>query len=476
MLVKTLFYERLCNKSKGAALQCNQHIEDTIIEMGYSLVPFSHQLSSLKSQNFIPWDRLKFTQLFHSQFSDIAIYCDRGVVFGPPSHCSSRINILLLHGLAYNFELINSLNHVDLILTTSHYFAEVAKMMLGGLVVSSAEQLRDMYSFRSDNNETIIYPLMPPVEKSEFVVDRNDKFLNQFKLNIDHQLVLAHAVQPKKASIPAFVGIVASLVSEFKKLNKVFKVFTSSVDSKEINDELTYLSSLNWFDNFFNIDVQDVRDSFIYTERLLQSDLHRLFSLSSLGLCYNDVPESFGMYVLESILNGCPVFSNGSGNMRHSLPANHGHYISENHGIYKRSSIDLKILASEIISKLGSLVLALEISRGQELIRFNYNIRTFKREFKNILKTLICRVDQCQGRIDTSDTSEIKRKYYAVSPLVRSLSTSSKSVIADHQNFHLSDNEFNLLALVFKSSPIELDCKTSFSVQSLIEKGLICLK
>ena len=476
MLVKTLFYERLCNKSQGAALQCNQHLEDTIIEMGYSLIPFSHKLNSLKSQIFIPWDRLKFTQLFHSQCSDISIYCDRGVVFGPPSHCSSRINILLLHGLAYNFELINSLDHIDLILTTSQYFAEVAKMMLGGFVISNAEQLRNMHSVRLKDNETIIYPLMPPVEKSEFVVDRNDEFLNQFKLNKDHQLVLAHAVQPNKASIPAFVGIVASLVSKFKELNKVFKVFTSSVDFNEINDELTYLSSLNWFDDFFNIDVQDVRDSFIYTDRLPQSDLHRLFSMSSLGLCYNEVPESFGMYVLESILNGCPIFSNGSGNMRYSLPASHGHYVKENHGIYIRNAIDLKILASEIMTKLGNLNLGLEISRGQEFIQSNYNVRIFKREFRNILKTLSSSINQCQERIDTNNASVLKREFYVLSPLVRSLYACSKCVIADHQNFYLSENEFNLLVLISESSFIELDCSPLPSAQSLIEKGLICLK
>ena len=476
MLVKTLFYERLSNESQGAALQCNQHLEDTIIEMGYSLIPFSHQLNSFKSQIFIPWDRLKFTQLFHSQFSDIAIYCDRGVVFGLPSPCSSRINILVLHGLAYNFELINSLDHVDLIFTTSEYFAEVVKMMLGGLVVSNVEQLRDMYSFRSEDNETIIYPLMPPVEKSEFDVDRNDEFLNQFKLNTDHQLVLAHAVQPKKASIPAFVGIVVSLVSKFKELNKAFKVFTSSVDYNEINDELTHLSSLNWFDDFFNIDVQDVRDSFVYTDRLPQSDLHRLFSMSSLGLCYNEAPESFGMYVLESILNGCPIFSNGSGNMRYSLPANHGHYIKESHDIYIRNKNGLKMLASEIISKLGSSSLGLEIFRGQDFIQSNYNVRLFKREFRNIVKTLSCRNHQCQERINTNNTSVIKRKLYVLSPLVRSVYASSKCVIADHQKFYLSDNEFNLLVLISESSCIQLDCRTSVSAQSLIEKGLICLK
>lgn len=476
MLVKTLFYERLSHKSQGAALQCNQHLEDTIIEMGYSLIPFSHKVNSLKSQIFIPWDRLKFTQSFYSQFSDIAIYCDRAIAFGPPSPSSSRINILILHGLAYNYELINSLVHVDLIITTSQYFAEVAKMMLGGLIASNMEDLRDMLSLPSKNNNTIIYPLTPPIKKCEFVLSQNVEFLDQFNINTDHQLILAHSVQPKKASIPAFVGIVVSLVSEFKKSNKVLRIFTSCVDSDEINGELMHLLSSNWLDNFCNIDVQDVKNSFIYTDRLMQSNLHRLFTLSSFGLCYNEVPESFGMYVLESILNGCPIFSNGSGNMRYSLPVRHGHYINENHGIYIQNVTDLRKLASEITTKLGSSGLELEISQGQEFIQENYNLRTFKKEFKNIIKTLSCRLKPCQESISVNNTSIRKRKFYVLSPLVRSLSSNSKCVIADHQNFNLSDEEYHLLALISESSSIELDSNASISAQLLIEKGLICLE
>ena len=474
-IVKTLFYERPCHGSQGAALLCNQYLEDTIVEMGYNLIPFSSKPSLFKSQVFIPWDRLEFTRLFHSRFSDIAIYCDRGVAFAPPTANSSRINILLLHGLAYNFELINSLAHIDLILTTSQYFAEVAKMMLGGIIVSDAVQLREVYSSRSDNSETIIYPLMPPIEKSEPIIAQNVEFLNRFEINEDHQIVLAHSVQPKKASIPAFVGIVASLVSKFKESNKAFKVFTSSVDSNEINDELTYLTHLNWFDNFFNIDVQDVKDSFIYTDRLPQSDLHHLFSLSSLGLCYNEVPESFGMYVLESILNGCPVFSNGSGNMRYSLPVSHGHYINENSAIYQRNSSELKILASEIVTKLTSLNLYAEILQGQDFIKSSYNIRAFKRELRDILMALSCENNKVCDRIESNNISALKRKSYIVSPLVRSFSTCCQSVIADHQTFHLSESEFNLLVLISESSFTEPDCNTSRIAQSLVEKGLICL-
>ena len=50
---------------------------------------------------------------------------------------------------------------------------------------------------------------------------------------------------------------------------------------------------------------------------------------SDFGLCYDDFVEPFGYYPVESIYLGCPIFTNGSGNLRHVLPKGHGVNVRE---------------------------------------------------------------------------------------------------------------------------------------------------
>ena len=47
------------------------------------------------------------------------------------------------------------------------------------------------------------------------------------------------------------------------------------------------------------------------------------------GLAYNTFPEPFGFYVLESVHNGTPVYTNGAGNNRFLLPPGHGIVVQE---------------------------------------------------------------------------------------------------------------------------------------------------
>jgi len=477
MLVKTLFYNQASRESDGAAFRCNKYLEDVIVETGHDLQSFYPELSTLKSQAFIPWDRVQFKRSFTAQIGDIALYCDRGVLYSPPSPRSAKVNIVLLHGLYYNFELINSLEYIDLILTTSPYWAEVAKMMLGGKIITTLLQLNESFSSSNKSKDAMIYHLKPPIEIARHESIDNKEFFGRYQNNLlAEHVILAHSIQPGKASVPAFVGIIALLASHLKESNKVLKIFTSRIDRDAILAELQSFKSLKWIDELNNICADEIKKCLIFTDRLPQSELHHLFSLAKFGLCYNDVPESFGMYVLESILSGCPVFSNGSGNMRHLLPPSHGHYIHESNGIYERNQTDLKRAVKRIILKLDDPNLKQEIDRGRLYITNNYNKRRYKKEFKDILMA-------------ASDNSLVFKKtnafrtsapqfqtIYKVSPLVRTLCQEGHYIIADHETFTLSEHEFKLLMAIEHSSSHSSEYYNSNLLQSLLNKGLICLK
>ena len=478
MLIKTLFYERYSPEVRsGAAMRCNQYLEEVIVEMGHDLLTISPDRISSKSQMFIPWDCLQFNKSFNSHFSDISIYCDRGIESSPPSRESSKVNILLLHGLYYNINLINNLDCLDIILTTSLYWAEVIQLLLGGNIVSNSSQLRELYASKIGTKQPIIYPLTPPIQVATYDSESNTNFLSKYNLDdLQQEVIFAHSIQPQKASIPAFVGIVAFLVSSFKQRKQLFKVFVSKSNAADIQHELMHLTNSSWFNNFSNISACDIQTSIIFTDRLHQTDLHQLFSLSRFGICYNEVPESFGMYILESILSGCPIFSNGAGNMRHSLPSFHGHYINEPYGLYNYNHDDLASLCKQILCKLDDPMLKHEIHQGRSYIVSKYNIREYKKGFRDVLKAVAIWPVEIKKIYEPKRLTSDNQDIYKLSPLVRSLCSQHNYVFADHQNYQLTDMDFKLLTLIGDSSSSLTEMNYYANIKSLLDKGLICRK
>jgi hypothetical protein len=55
---------------------------------------------------------------------------------------------------------------------------------------------------------------------------------------------------------------------------------------------------------------------------------------ATFGLCYDLFVEAFGFYPIESVYSGCPVFTNGCGNVRHLLPAGAGIEVQDQPAMY----------------------------------------------------------------------------------------------------------------------------------------------
>lgn len=477
MRVKTFFGDRQFRGSHSAVNLCNKHLEDAIIELGHQLIPFKFDPNPIKSQIFIPWDHLKSKQSFESLSSDIAIFCDRGVALGPPSKQRVKKNILFLHGLAYNIDLIKSLEDIDIIITPSLYWAEVTQMMIGGQIIRSIYDSDIQYISASSRQNTVIYPLDPPIQIiSAQIDDEKSKLMNRIGITNSNQIILAHSIQPNKASFSAHVGIIIALAIRYRKVNKHLKVVTSTIDREKIFSVIGKIYNEYEHDYAFSFTLKDAEECFVFTDKLSQKLLHQLFRASTFGISYNDVPESFGMYVLESIANHCPVFSNGAGNMRHSLPTNHGHYISEPFGIYDGSTTACMELALEIIYKLEDQKLPEELQDGYSFIKSKYNIRDFKKNVRNILN--LAKSKDISTRSPSFSFLQSKfrshQSHLQISPLVRSFSSKDRVVMADHQNFKLTDREFNAFMLVYDVQHEVLSSSQNACFDILIDMGLIC--
>ena len=479
MEIKTFFYNRFSLTSDGAPHRCNKYVEEVIIELGHKLYPCEPNLPHprYKSLNYIPWDRRD--RMLRNQYipADVSIYCDRGIAYGFPSFDSSKFNILLLHGLAYNYEMIYSLNRFDLIITTSAYWAQVTRMMLNGVVIHNADELGCLLlSYRKGNNYSLIYSVSPPIENALIASkSKLNEFMNTHELQDNSSMILAHALQPNKANYGLLVGTVISLSSLYSQEEKKFKIIV--LEDTRINIK----ESLNRFYSKYNksidknIAIDEALNCFIFTKRLEQSQLYELFKICNFAFLYNDVPESFGMYALESVANRCPVFTNGAGNMRNALPYNKGLYIYETWDLYQDHIEEYQHLANFIRKKLEDKQIKQEIDMGAVYIKNNYNLIDFKNQIMQIIQTITQAVDGVKMNLHKYENYSTTYNY-RISPLIRKICVEKLSVIADHQFFTLSDQEMGVLCYINNKDSDSI--KTKFSsneaiVKSLLSKGLI---
>ena len=78
----------------------------------------------------------------------------------------------------------------------------------------------------------------------------------------------------------------------------------------------------------------DTIESFLPVGHLDNRSVISVMRLAKFGLCYDTFVEAFGFYPVESVYCGCPVFTNGNGNLRHLLPANAGIEVREDFPMY----------------------------------------------------------------------------------------------------------------------------------------------
>ena len=132
-----------------------------------------------------------------------------------------------------------------------------------------------------------------------------------------------------------------------------------------------------------------VEDLYVPVPHLSQRALFKAMRGCRFGLAYNEVPESFGFYVLESVHNGCPVFTNGVGNNRYLLPAGHGITVLEDAQMAMGSPEAFVSVAEAIHSSLSDPeVSAVDCGRGAALIDATFTRAALERDLAALLGSL----------------------------------------------------------------------------------------
>jgi len=178
--------------------------------------------------------------------------------------------------------------------------------------------------------------------------------------------------------------------------------------------------------------------SFLPTERLDNPSLVSVMRHSRYSLCYDTVAEAFGFYPIESVYLGCPVFTNGCGNVRHLLPPGHGIQVHETVEMYFGTASERVAAYSPVAESVFHAVVGQQGSpaceKGAHFIDESYNLAAFTHRIGQFLPIVVEHA-RTKGRSPNPPTSRMKPQ---VSPYVRLADWKSGRFVTDCGNFELA--------------------------------------
>jgi hypothetical protein len=203
-----------------------------------------------------------------------------------------------------------------------------------------------------------------------------------------------------------------------------------------------------------------------------QSDLFRLMPLSRFFLSFNRIPEPFGMMQLECVLQGCPVYTNGSGNLRFLLPhSGNGMRVEDTEGLLD-GDLDEHLRVAALIygnaiqlDRDGTSPIREDLARGQGFIRENYSRKVFLESFSAML-----------GRSRPAAPSPHEMQL-DLSPTVRQWNRSSGRMLTDAGNHFLEHPQTKELERLLGRSAADLFGHATSHEQAFIselwEEGML---
>jgi len=202
-------------------------------------------------------------------------------------------------------------------------------------------------------------------------------------------------------------------------------------------------------------------DVLIPIPHLAQASLFKVIQGCRFALLYHWMPEPFGLLPLESISLGCPVYTNGAGNLRYLVPEGHGISVLETEGMAFGDLSEYQKVAQRIFQ---DAVVAPEPAREACRRGAEYVARTYNREaMRRDLALRLAALDEPQAE------TGLDAAIVGLSPLVRSWNPATRRVISDYKSVELSVDEATLLGEMLGQSYANLDCRKNLAVRETVE-------
>lgn len=318
-------------------------------------------------------------------------------------------------------------------------------------LIFTSEYLRRCFQhvFSLENQRECLSPMsvMPPISPTELFPRgyRNIGASFEFDSDTYSEYLIGHSLRPFKHDYLYTLEVLDRINVMAKKGNKRGALLCVP--------EITYKQFLEEGRN--NGISQEVIGNLIPLPAINNKTLRKLMSVCDFSLCFDNVLEAFGFYPLESVAEMCPVYSNGSGNIRFLLPAGAGIEVYNNLKVHFGN-------ASERKSALDEIGRAIYISidsgkgkssclRGQKFIQKYYSEKKMTSTFKKLLK-VSTRKKSHNFEEEFTGKAEI-----VLSPYVRQADLRKRQFITDLGAVSLPSNIQceSLLGKIFKREKID---------------------
>jgi hypothetical protein len=212
-----------------------------------------------------------------------------------------------------------------------------------------------------------------------------------------------------------------------------------------------------------------IDDILIPTPHLAQAALFKIVGACRFGLQYHWLPEPFGLFPLESVCHGCPVYTNGNGNLRHLLPAGHGIEVLETEEMAFGDPAAYFAVAQRIFqdTAVDPEPARQACRRGAELIAATYTREALRRD----LAARLAELEQPAGEHDLGSAKIV------LGPMVRRWNPETRRVLSDYKSVELAPEQAQLLQEALGQTCGELargrDAAAMEAVDGLFQQGIL---
>jgi len=349
--------------------------------------------------------------------------------FGPMPELAPRA-VLLLHGLLFNFHQLFQMPCYAQVWTASEYLKDVYVSTLRFL--SMARPRRGAPQLEP-GVESIRMPL-PCLEYANGYPSPGAKLPAALGRGLDSADMFGVMLRPRKCDPEATAAIVFHL-NELLRGRKSRQTGYLILAEQDYGTVVAAARTLGI--------AEGVEPFLIPLPLLRNTELMRLFRRCAFSLCYDRIPDSFGFYPLESVFCGCPVYSNGCGNLRNLLPPGHGIEVNETlpmvFGSKKAKVAACRGVASRILSNRESGIDQVRTGAGRQYIEATFSLE----QARGSLQRALAKLDRRRG--NKRELVDGRSCTLRLNPLVRSIDLEAGLVISDYRSTRLTSTERDFL-------------------------------
>ncbi|GAB3352270.1 hypothetical protein [Lysobacter tyrosinilyticus] len=397
---------------------------------------------------------------------DVALFDGAGTSIRTPTRAWSKRNVMLYHGLVYGTGAWMTSTDIDLHCANSPYLQRT----LHAIFAIPNWRGRSCLNPHGMRALADIQLPVPCVESPDghpgfgYGADIPPQILRGF----DSDVVWGHALQPGKQDWFATLSVMYWL-NQLRSGPGAKRIKLLVSESSLTPDHRAALDAM------LAPGGRSCDDYFVRVPNLNQRALFRLMRSSRFALAYNRFPEPFGFYVLESVHNGCPVYTNGVGNNRFLLPPDHGITVLETPAMVpetdgRREAAAYRIVAERILADLDrSDDVGAQCRRGRALIDERWSLAAFERSLLAALDRLECPLPP---------EPDFEALEVQLSPLVRSIDPGSGRSLNDYASTTLRPDSAALLQQLLGRRCSELasdEMERIESTHGLFARGLLTL-